>query len=191
MFTHQLDEATYLKPLHMNDAEEIFTLIQKSDNLSPWLPFVEFTKEVADTESYIKSALAETAKGNGFQAVIVHNEHVAGLIGFHFINKGNNSTEIGYWLGKDFEGKGIMTKACQAMVDHVFRDLDLYRVVIKAAVENEKSLAIPTRLGFKQDGVLRANEKLTTGYSDSAVFSLLKPEWEQRASLVSQKSRVR
>jgi RimJ/RimL family protein N-acetyltransferase len=71
----------------------------------------------------------------------------AGVIGFHKIDWNNKTTSLGYWLGKGYEGSGLMTKSVRACVNHNIVELDLNRVEIRAAEENTKS-AIPERLNF-------------------------------------------
>lgn len=63
------------------------------------------------------------------------------------INWSNKTAYIGYWLGEEFQGNGIMTKVAKTLTDYAFNELNLNKVEIRAAVENEKSRAIPERLG--------------------------------------------
>ncbi|WP_083325242.1 GNAT family N-acetyltransferase, partial [Staphylococcus sp. HMSC074D07] len=50
------------------------------------------------------------------------------------------------------------------------------RIEIRMSTKNKKSRAIPIRLGFTQEGILRSNERLQGEFSDSYVFSLLREE---------------
>jgi ribosomal-protein-serine acetyltransferase len=45
------------------------------------------------------------------------------------------------------------------------------------AVGNVRSAAIPRRLGFTEEGVLRQAERHRDGYKDNTVFSILADEW--------------
>jgi ribosomal-protein-serine acetyltransferase len=69
-----------------------------------------------------------------------------------------------------------MTAACRAVVRHAFAEMHLQRVVIRCAVENRRSRAIPERLGFKLEGVEREAEWLYDHFVDLAVYSLLERE---------------
>ncbi|HUP80906.1 MAG TPA: GNAT family protein, partial [Pirellula sp.] len=99
-----------------------------------------------------------------------------GMIGFHEIDLANHAASIGYWLSSTFQGRGIMTRACRAVVDHARKDLDLNRVVIRCATENRKSRAIPERLGFHLEGIQREAEWLNDRFVDLAAYSLLKSD---------------
>ena len=87
--------------------------------------------------------------GNGFHCGIWSNKELIGVIGLHYLDLVNKTTSIGYYLAEDFQKKGI---------------------------KNKKSRAIPIRLGFTQEGILRSNERLQGEFSDSYVFSLLREE---------------
>ncbi len=178
MFTYPLDDKTYLKLLEVRDAEKLFQLtISSKETLREWLPFIDYTKTVADTESFIKSTMQQYANNNGIQCAIWYEGKIAGVIGFHAVNWSNKSTSIGYWLGNDFVGHGLMTKAVKAFVDYALKELKLNRVEIRAAVENQKSRAIPERLGFTEEGCIRQSEWLYDHYVDHVVYGMLADEW--------------
>ena len=55
-------------------------------------------------------------------------------------------------------------------------DLELRKIEINVASKNTKSKAIPERLGFKKEGVIRNFEYLNSEYLDRTVYGLLKEE---------------
>ncbi|MGP4070049.1 GNAT family N-acetyltransferase [Halobacillus sp. B29] len=174
MFKHVINEHTELRLLEVRHAEELFRLTDSSrDSLRQWLPWIDATKTVENSKEFIESTLKQFCNNDGFQAGIWYKGELAGVAGLHTINWSNRSTSIGYWLGESFQGKGLMTQACQAIVDYCFHELDLRRIEIQAATENEKSLAIPHRLGFKKDGCLEKSERLYDEYVDHDVFALI------------------
>ena len=67
-----------------------------------------------------------------------------------------------------------MTKACQAVVNYCFNELELNRIEIRTATENVKSAAIPHRLGFEQEGHLQQAEWLYDKFVDHFVFGLIR-----------------
>ena len=72
-----------------------------------------------------------------------------------------------------------MTQAVEALIKYCFDEIELNRIEISAAVNNEKSQAIPERLGFTREGMLRDNELLNGIYSSSYIYSLLKSEYNE------------
>jgi ribosomal-protein-serine acetyltransferase len=84
---------------------------------------------------------------------------------------------IGYWLVSEYEGKGIMTRACEVLIDYGFDELGLNRIVIRASTDNVRSQAVPLRLGFTREGVARQAEWLNDRFIDMVVYSMLRSEW--------------
>jgi ribosomal-protein-serine acetyltransferase len=99
------------------------------------------------------------------------------MVGFHTVNWRDRSTSIGYWLAAGEQGRGTMTNAVRVMVDHAFRSMGLNRVVITAAVHNDRSRAIPQRLGFVEEGTLRQGVRVGDRYFDDVVHSMLAEDW--------------
>ena len=88
------------------------------------------------------------------------------------------STEIGYWLGESFEGKGIMTKSVKRMLTYAFKELQLHKVEIRCAEGNRRSQAVAERLNFVKEAMLRDNGYINGRYHNQLVYSLLENEYE-------------
>jgi ribosomal-protein-serine acetyltransferase len=101
-----------------------------------------------------------------------------GVIALEYVDSVNRMTEIGYWLSAEAEGKGLILKTCPTLIDYAFRTLNLNRVQIRCASENIRSRAIPEKLGFRQEGILRRAEKLHDRYVDLIVYGMLADEWK-------------
>ncbi len=178
MFCRLVDEELSLELLTLESVDELFLLTDSSrDFLTPWLPWVSTTRSTADTRSFIVSALSQFARQDGFQTGLRVHGRLAGVVGLHGIDWSNRRTSIGYWLGSEFEGRGLMTRAVRAVIDMAFSDYQLNRVEIRAALENHTSCAISERLGFRQEGIIRDAEWLHDHFVDHAVYGLLRREW--------------
>lgn len=175
-----IDDKLFLRPLEMHDAEELFVVThQCREYLREWLPWLDTTQSVGDTKMFIESTLRQRAANNGFQAGIWHDEKLVGVIGFHRMDWPNRSTSIGYWLDKQFQGQGIMTKSAKKLVDYAFGEMNLHRIEIRCAVQNHKSRAIPERLGFINEGFAREAEWLYDHYVDHIIYGMLAHDWKQ------------
>lgn len=178
LFTHNLREYTELRLLEERHAEELTDLTDRDrEHLRAWMPWLDSNRTVEDRRNFIRAGLRQFAENNGFQAGIWYKDRLAGVVGHHGIDRANRSTSLGYWLGEPFEGRGIMTDACRALVNHAFGELGLNRVVIACATVNKKSCAIPERLGFRREGVHRQAEWLYDHFVDHAVYAVLAREW--------------
>lgn len=171
----KIDSEIILKEISLEEVQPIFTtLVRERDYFSEWLPFVEHTKEIADTEYFVESIMH--GDRNNLTCAIYYQNHFVGLVGLKDTDTTNKKTEIGYWLSENYQKKGIMTRACQAVIDYAFDVLEMNRVQLKAATGNIKSRQVAERLGFKQEGIERDGELHSRGYVDLVVFSLLKSE---------------
>ena len=178
MFRAPLRPGLDLRLLEERHAAAVFALVeQERERLREWLPWVDATETMDDTLAFIRASLEQFAANHGFAAGIWSNNTLAGVIGTHKIDWPNRKVEIGYWLAHEFEGQGIITEACRALVTHLFRELDLNRVGILCAPGNTRSCAIPLRLGFRLEGTLREGELCCGRYLDLNVYSMLKRDW--------------
>lgn len=178
MFKLELDEEITLKHVEESDAAEIFRLTNKSRNeLREWLPWVDGTKTKRDSLAFIQMTLQAFEARKGLNCGIYYRGGLCGMVGYNLIDWQNRTGHIGYWLATDFVGHGIMSRSVSGLIDYGFYELDLNRMEIRAAVENGKSRAIPERLGFKQEGVIRQGEWLYDHFVDHAVYGMLRAEW--------------
>lgn len=104
------------------------------------------------------------------------------MVGFRSVDWRNRSTTIGYWLAADAQGRGTMTTAVRALVDHAFAEWNLHRIELQCAPANHRSRAIPERLGFREEATLRETEWVGGRYLDRVVYGMLTTEWARGAS---------
>ncbi|PTX65005.1 ribosomal-protein-serine acetyltransferase [Melghirimyces profundicolus] len=131
-------------------------------------------RNVSDYEPVIDAWLKQFAAEDGFQAGVIYRGTLVGMAGFHGMDRRNEQTSIGYWLAEEYQGKGIMTRVCRFLIRYAFAEWKLNRVEIRCGVENHKSRAIPERLGFRMEGVIRDGEQLSGTFTDLAVYGLLR-----------------
>ncbi len=175
----QVNSKIELERLKYSHAFQVFQAIDTNrDFLKTWLPFVQDTETQEDTEAFVRSVTSRPTSERDEVFVIWYEGHFAGLIGYKDTDRVNLKTEIGYWLIKRMTGKGIITQATKALVDFAFSNLGMNRIIIRCGVGNDKSAAIPRRLGFSCEGTEREGEKHHNKYIDLEIYSYLKREWK-------------
>jgi len=180
LLTHPFAEDAELKLLQAQHAEDLFELIEQNRAfLRRWLPAWDVQNSLEDCRTVIKNSLDRVAANGGSTLGIWYQGHLAGVIGAGNIDWENRSTMIGYWLGEAYQGKGLMTGACRALVDYLFFELNLHRIEIRCAVGNERSCAVPKRLGFSKEGVLRQAQAFDHQFFDLEVYGLLAEDWDR------------
>jgi ribosomal-protein-serine acetyltransferase len=167
-----LSERFHLRLLEEPDAGVLHRLIEANrDHLARWLPWAA-GQTAADTLEFVRRARAQLAANDGFQLAVVRDEEIVGVVGYHGVDWTNRTTSIGYWLAEDAQGSGTMTQAVGWLTEHALSGWGLGRVEIRAAVRNRRSRAIPERLGFAEEAVLRAAERVGGVNLDLAVYSV-------------------
>jgi len=180
MKTYQITENIKLELSHPLHAKELYKAVRKNKaHLRQFLSWANHMKTIENFEQYLTKCANEQNEGKEWSFNIFKESRIIGRIGLHQIDQINQNACIGYWLDKNELGKGIITKATKRLIDYAFQDLNLNRIEILTATHNIKSTAIPIRLGFQKEGILREMEKHDDIFYDLNVFSLLRKEWEE------------
>jgi ribosomal-protein-serine acetyltransferase len=178
MFSFRVGDYHELRLLRTYDANELFLLTEANRAyLRTWLPWLDDTTSSANTRDFIQSTLQQFADNRGFVAAICYKTLIVGVVGYNQIDWHNRIGYIGYWLAEKYQGKGLMTVSCKALVDYGFRVLNLNRLVIACAAENKRSRAIPERLGFFHEGTTRDAEWLYDHFVDHEIYVQFHRDW--------------
>src|SRR6266571_2804806 len=163
-------------------SKELFKLMDSNRaHLREWLPFVDDYQSVAAATQFIRRNREENNGRTRLAMGIWVGELLAGVVTYDYIDWSNGAALIGFWLGKAFEGRGIMTRTCRALADLAFDELHLNRVEISCAFENRRCRLVPERLGFKKEGVSRQREWLYDHFVDTVAYSMLSSDWTSRS----------
>ena len=174
----QAGDQLELHPLTVSDAPELFELIDRNrDRLREWVPWLEPTYSLADARDFAAASERQNREAMSMTAALRLSGRLCGVISLHRIDIAHRNSSLGYWLAEEFQGQGIMTRACRALITQAFREYNLHRMEIRCATGNHRSCAIPRRLGFTEEGVLRQAEWLYDHWVDLRVFGMLEQDW--------------
>jgi ribosomal-protein-serine acetyltransferase len=132
--------------------------------------------------AFIRAARRQIGDNDGLQTMIVRHDHPIGMIGFHAVDWPHRTASLGYWLAQGEQGKGIVTRAARALIDHAFSAWRLNRIEIRCGVENLASRRIPERLGFREEGTLLEAERVGDRWVDHVLYAMLAADWGDQAS---------
>ncbi len=179
MLSKQVDENIELRLHSKLYDEELCSVVKNNlEHLGKWLIWATKDYSIEDAHTFIESSRKEFAETDLPGLFIFYNDKLVGGIGCVRHDLLNKSVEIGYWLDKDHTGKGIIIKSCKVLIDYIFSDLKFKRVIIRCETENEKSQAIPKKLGFTEEGIARQTAKKHDKFVDLVIYSILKEEWK-------------
>ncbi len=179
LFPLQIDRDVRLNLLEPRHALELFSLVDTNrTHLREWLPFVDDYQSVTVASQFITRNREEKSGRTGLVIGIWVRKLLAGVVTFDYIDWSNRAALIGFWLGKSFQGEGIMTRTCSALIDMAFNELGLNRVEISCALENRRCRLVPKRLGFRQEGISRQRQWLYDHFVDTVSYGMLASDWK-------------
>ncbi|WP_018350720.1 GNAT family N-acetyltransferase [Longispora albida] len=88
--------------------------------------------------------------------------------------------EIGYYLRRSAWGQGYGTEVAGLLLRLGFEELGLHRVFAKADPENAGSRRILTKIGMREEGLIRHRYLIRGEWRDRVLYSILEDEWRQR-----------
>ena len=102
-------------------------------------------------------------------------DELIGCIGLLY-NDGvqSHKSEFGYWLGRPFWNKGIMSDVVSKFADHCLHNIGLVRLSARVFSHNDKSMRVLEKAGFEREGLIRKDVKKDGVYLDSYIFSRIK-----------------
>jgi ribosomal-protein-serine acetyltransferase len=181
-FCKEVAPGVEIRQFQMAEAAAIFSLVEKNRAyLRKWLPWVDQTLSIVDVQAFLERATRQFVERRGPSAGVWFNGELCGTIGCHPIDWANRNCSIGYWLDADHQGKGLMTRCCAVLLDYLFDELFLHRVTIRCGTGNTLSCAIPARLGFQREGVMREAEWVNDRWIDLIVWGMLDHDWRNAA----------
>jgi ribosomal-protein-alanine N-acetyltransferase len=174
-------ERLILRAFRPSDAPAILDLfsqeaVTRYHNIAPM-------HAIESAEELVELRRSRFEQGTGLYWAIVHRalgDRVIGSCGCYHPHRALRSAEIGYELHSDYWRQGIMTEALTAMLDFCYGErffFRLNRVQALTELENQASMRLLQKLGFQEEGVLRAYGLWRGRFQDVRCFSLLRREW--------------
>jgi ribosomal-protein-alanine N-acetyltransferase len=167
-----------LRDLKKRDARKLQTLLIRDRAwLSPWEATTPGIRYPVDARDLISNLLYQQRKGSGLAFVIEVEGELAGQINVANILYGSvSSASIGYWIGKDFAGRGAMPIAVALTIDHLFDELHLHRVEIDIRPENDASLRVVQKLQLREEGLKERFIHIDGQWRDHRIFAITAEE---------------
>lgn len=168
-----LDDDIRLRKLIMRDDAELFALVDTNrEHLRTWLPWVDGCTSIADSRHYIFSSINQDSYNRGFQCAITLQKRIIGVAGFHPIDWRARSVALGYWLSHSHCGRGIASRAVQALMQHAFSRFGLKHVELRIAEGNRRSLALAERLQLSFVRGIERAELLGDSWVNHVVYAM-------------------
>lgn len=168
-------ERLLLRPLTFLDADAFFRyrLLPEVCRFQSFQP-----KTRSEVESFLRaneSARPNTPDAWRQLAICLRNGTLIGDVGLHTLDEWQ--LELGYTLAPEHQGKGYATEAVAAVLRQAFSVWNKHRVTASVDPENQASIRLLERLGFRKEAHFRKSFRMNESWYDDCVYALLREDW--------------
>lgn len=202
MFNLKIDEEIHVRNIHPDDAEALFDLIERNRaRLRPWigpssLPetakatraftvrclFNFYGEQIGpseldqyhpELESYFPPAHRPLDLGIWFRG------ELAGTVFMSRLSDSSTALEFGYWITEEHECQGIITRCVGVLMDYAIDEMGIQRFVIGCAANNQRSRAVPERLGYRLHVTKPNGEVVGEFVYDRAIYGIRSSDYRK------------
>lgn len=162
----------------MRDAKRLEALILEN---RPWLRPWEATNPSSpnsfDVRSQLRGLIRQLDDESGIPFVIEVQGQIQGQLNVANIMYGSvSSAVLGYWIAPEVAGVGVMPTSVALVTDYLMDQIGLHRVEINIRPENQASLRVIQKLGFRYEGLKQRYIHINGDWRDHYVFAITKEE---------------
>jgi [ribosomal protein S5]-alanine N-acetyltransferase len=155
--------------------DDVDSLVKHANNRKVWLALRDLFPhpyKVQDARQFLQRAIGEQPT---MKFCIEVNGAAAGGIGVRLGEDVHRHTAtVGYWLGEDFWGRGIMSEAVAAFTDFCFQNFPLRRISAQVFANNHASARVLEKAGFVFEARLKNNVIKDGAVLDSMLYARTK-----------------
>ncbi len=170
-------ETVRLLPISFEHLEGLWEAA-KPDEI--WTYMATTVRSREEMEQMIASAINKREKGIDYTFTIINQDNrIIGSTRYLDISLEHNSLEIGStWYHPDVWRTRVNTECKYLLLNHAFESWQLRRVQLKTDSRNLRSQKAIERIGAFNEGTLRKDRKISSGYvRDTVFYSILQEEW--------------
>jgi ribosomal-protein-serine acetyltransferase len=179
MFQLTVDDEIALVLAEERHAQLMTDLIVRNQaRLARWEPWAEQPATLEGTRAYIRSALEDFVRGRQISTIIAVDggRRFVGRCGIR-INPHTSAGDIGYWIDRDYERRGITSRSARALISSAFDEVGLSKMDLRTSVDNKRSRAVAERLGFAFEGLLPGGLQFAHRSDDVALYGVTAKQW--------------
>jgi ribosomal-protein-alanine N-acetyltransferase len=172
-------ERLHLRPFRLSDAKDV-QKIAGDIRISKTTLSVPHPYPDGVAEKWISSQPQHYQKGLGvvFAITLKSSNALIGCMSIEGISKEHSRGEAGYWIGCDYWNQGFATEALKAVVDFVFKTLQLNKVTSRHMSKNPQSGRVMIKAGMTQEGLLKDDCFRNGQFEDSVAYGILRKDYE-------------
>jgi|SRR3989344_346790 len=163
-----------LRKPELKDAKDLAK--SGNDKKMPYFTwYIPYPFTVQKAKKIIKDFWADLKKDTiGFVIILKEENKVIGVIDIYKISKKHRKARIGYWIGKDYRGKGLASEAVRAVIKFSFKNLKLNKISAETLIDNKSSNILLKKVGFREVGVMKKERIIEGKQIDCILWEILK-----------------
>lgn len=169
-----------LRPLRYRDARAWADVRQRNHEwLRPWEPTapVPGARPATSFRQMVRRYNAQARAGEALPWAVTYDGRLAGQMTISSIIWGSaRMGSAGYWVDRGVAGRGVTPTALALAVDHCFFTVGLHRIEVNIRPENQASLRVVQKLGFREEGIRQRFLHIDGGWRDHISFALTAEE---------------
>ncbi|UFH53805.1 GNAT family N-acetyltransferase [Spirosoma sp. KNUC1025] len=173
-----------LRPWREGDEE---SLVRQASNRRIWnnvRDFFPYPYTPRDASAWVRSNKSYQQPNN--LAIDIDGKAV-GNIGFTVKDDiYRYNAEIGYWLGEDYWGRGVMTQALPIMTTYIFKNFQVNRIFACVLEGNIGSMRVLETAGYRHEAIHQKAAVKNNQYLDEHIFAMLRSEYRALNQLVNE-----
>ena len=170
-----------LRSFTVNDAEKMFYNWASDRDVCKYMRW-NVHQNVEETRTIINNWINCYSKLSFYQWAIVLsgvNEPI-GAIGLFVVNENDLTGDVGYCIGKQYWGQGIVSEAFEAVLEFAFNKIGFNRIETCHSINNPASGKVMQKVGMVFEGHARQKYKSITGFEDCKMYAILKEDFNKR-----------
>lgn len=173
-----------IRPYEPGDAAALYEAVRESiGEVYPWLQWCHPGYARREAEAWIEHCRAARERGDEYQFAIVDEwGRYLGGCGLNKLQHDHRVANLGYWVRSSAAGRGVASAAVRQLAAFAFRETDLHRLEIIAAVGNRASQRVAERAGATREAEIRGRLHLHGAAHDAVQYSIVRGGWDPSAS---------
>jgi len=173
-FPKVFGELVNLRELTIEDATTIVNLMDY--DIAKYLYEVPYPYRIDDSLKFIKSSFdnfklcKSITFGIEYNNILESKVLLVGIIGIKDIDYVNKKANIGYWIGKQYQGKGIATECIKLVVNYAFEVLKLEEISAYVFPGNNPSIRVLEKNRFVKTGEVNKYHPLSQRCKNSLIY---------------------
>lgn len=170
------NELVKLRSLEPTDLDLLFSIENDSQNWEVSNTLTPFSRDVLS--KYLKNAHQDIYEAKQLRLVITRKSDslIVGLIDLFDFNPQHERAGIGILILNKFQRQGYAQSTLELFLNYAFEHLDLHQIYANIPVDNKSSLALFSKMNFKEIGIKKSWIKVKGKFKDVAILQILNPK---------------